>query len=606
MNKNNSQITEVQIQAAQQGRFPFLEFDTSLETDFLQYRHERLLQRILPISLAALVIFLAFAVLDLVIFPPEVSVIAVSIRLFIICPLIMLAIRGSYKKWSLTLFNRFYLAGYLISGLGIVVIIYTAHLHQVFLPFDGLLLHLIFGYFLMSMPFYHIVITSYLISLSYFCFEYYLNQTADVLVYNAIFMITVNIMGTVGSYLQERSRRSLFLHEKMLALAKLKDEREIESKTRLLATASHDLRQPLHAMNLLVETLEERLEESEELSLTKHLKSSIRQLNQLFGSLLNISRLNAGVVSPNNQHFDLAELLGSLIKNQQQRAEHLGIKLISDGPRLCYVYSDTILISRILNNLFENVFEHADAQQLEISWSQQGEKIRLKIKDDGKGIPENEVKAVFEEFHQVGDTHKLGMGLGLSIIKQLCDLLTLEFVFTSSAGEGCCVLLDLNAGAIPVSESVRDTNVGFSKIEKATGGCIVIVDDDPNVLASMTTLLSGWAYVVRAYSSPDDVLNDLSGCQPALIISDYHFSNNMDGLALISKVRAETQADLPAILITADTQENIEEHMHTHFNKQEKRQTQYLNKPVQAARLRLMLNHFIANSPDNHDVKLDQ
>jgi len=586
-------LSKEAIFTEQQKRFPYIKFSAPLESKFREYRHERLLRRVPIIGLAGLSIFLVFAILDVMTLPEPAYMITTAIRLFLICPLIGLAIFASYRNWPIYIYNLYYVSAYVISGVAIIAIIYTARINQHFLPYDGVLLHLVFGYFLMGMPYTLATFGACLISVSFFIMESYFNTPIEQLASYAFFIITLNLMGSMGGYMQERSRRLLFLNEQLVELATKKDQEEIASKTRLVATASHDLRQPLHAMNLLIETLESRLKPSTELDITQKIKESTRQLSQLLSSLLNISRLNAGIVEPKFHSLDLAEFINTLTNEQTPRANQLNIKINCQGPTPCLVHSDKILLERIFRNLIENAFEHANATIIMINWQNYQSHIRIELIDDGNGIPEQDLQTIFEEFSQLESGQKSGMGLGLAIVKQLSELLNLNYGVHSKSHSGTCFWFDIPLSQFtpkPVSHESIDT-------KQATQNHILLIDDDVNVLDSMGLLLENWGYNVATCQCQNEVWEKLEIFTPHLIISDYRFhGTEQNGLALIHEIRQKTRLPLPALLITADTHSNVEDYLEHNLNEAEKAITQVAIKPVSPAKLKLIIQHYIAEA----------
>ena len=339
---------------------------SQLPSSFEEYRHRRLIKRIPTIGWAGILIFIAYAVLDYCTLPEAVSRITVGIRLLIVCPMIFFVMIGAKLQWPIRFFALFYLLAYIVSGLAIVAIIYLARTYSYDLPYDGLLLLLVFGYFLMGMPQSHAAFGSLLVSFGYFLAIHQLDTPTEQIASNALFIMTLNVLGILGSAIQERSRRQLFRHEQLVAQAQAKDQQEISFKTELLATASHDLRQPLHAMNLLIETLEEQLHAGEQRHLATQLKESTRQLNSMLGSLLNMSRLQTGIIETSIRPFDLAERIQLLVRELDYRARQCQMRIEIEGPDSCWVNSDPVLIERILRNVCENSFVHAKARCLKV------------------------------------------------------------------------------------------------------------------------------------------------------------------------------------------------------------------------------------------------
>lgn len=588
---DESNVREQQRKLANKRFFPVDRFSESLEREFRQYRHERLLERIPAIGTAGFFIFILFSFLDYFTLPEPVYLITIAIRLFIVCPLIALAIISARLNWSINNYTLVYMTAYVVSGLSIVVIMFVTRISNTEMPYDGVLLHLVFGYFLMGSPYTLATFGGVLVSVGYFSLEFILDAPDHVLISNAAFITTLNFMGAIGSYMQERSRRSLFLNQKLVDLAKAKDEQEISSRTRLLATASHDLRQPLHAMNLLVESLEGQVPKGDSLALTQKLKTAINQLSQLLSSLLNISRLNVGIVETKIVSFDLSTLVQSLIPEQKLRADEIGISISTNGPSPCLIKSDPILIERIFRNLCENIFAHAEASAIEISWYKQEDSIVLEVEDNGKGIPEDEMDRIFDEFHQTDQSNKQGMGLGLAIVKQLSDLLSIRYGVKKGKSKGACFWLKLEQAYSVDMPSIE--NAPYTA-HTTSGKNILLVDDDLAIVESCEILLKKWGYKVTSTQSPEQALNEIKDRHFDLLVCDYRFPTyETNGIELIMKARAHIGSNLPAILITADTQEEVGEEVTQTFLEKDLKITGIAFKPLAPAKLKLIIQHYI-------------
>jgi signal transduction histidine kinase len=585
------QLEEKELRAARSYRFPQTRFRANLEDEFQSYRYERLLKRVPAIGIAALSLILFFTLLDFLLLPEAAYRLSIAIRLLVICPLIMLAMYAAYRRWSKRIYEAYYILVYICSGLGIIAIIAIARVHDYILPYDGLLVYLVFGYFLMGMPFMHTTISCLVISFSYVGAELLLQTPSDVLASNAMFLLSLNFMGAFGSFMQERSRRLLFLNTRLLALAKEKDEKEIADKTHLVATASHDLRQPLHAMNLLIEALEKKVEHGDAHKLTLQLKQSTRQLSQLLSSLLNISRLNAGIVAARKQPIDLSVILESMKQDQLLRAQECNMSVVTHGPRPCWVESDPLLLERIVRNLCENVFEHASATTLSLAWKSDNSHVCLEVRDNGCGIEDYDQERVFEPFQQSGSERRQGMGLGLSIVSQLCELLNMPMAFESSAALGTCFSLTFPISAAPnISASAPKLSMSRATVSAR----IMVIDDDETVLASSQALLESWGYEVLTCSTPETALSVIAEHGPDLVLCDYHFDRSAwNGIALVGDLRAAGEPKLPVIFISADTYGDLEMALNQQLSEQEQSVTGLAFKPLMPARLRLMIQHYL-------------
>lgn len=199
--------------------FRTLKFSPLIEKVYQRYFYQWLTKRTRPVGWISLVIFLSYSVLDYRLFPDFVSQWTISIRIFLICPLILILIWLSYQPLKPRLFFALYGLSYFLSGLAIVAIILSARLQQVYMPYDGLLLVMMYGYFVMKVPFFWAIAASWLIFLLYIIAGVFADIPQQELVYNSFFLLTANIIGGVGSYLQEHSQRTHFLGQLLLEFA---------------------------------------------------------------------------------------------------------------------------------------------------------------------------------------------------------------------------------------------------------------------------------------------------------------------------------------------------------------------------------------------------
>jgi len=565
--------------------FRYLRFSTPIEYVYQQYFHQWLLKRARPVGWISLIIFLCYSVLDYHLFPTFVSQWTIGIRLFFICPIILMVIWLCYQSVSNKLFFRLYSLGYFLAGLAIVAIIMAARLQQVYMPYDGLLLLFMFGYFVMGVPFSYVVVASWLIMLAYLAAGVFAGIASQEIIYNSFFLITANIIGGLGSYLQEKSQRRHFLGQLLLEFSHDKAEKESKLKTTLLATASHELRQPLHAMNLLAENLSDQLSNENQKSVMGRLQLSIKQLQDLLGSLFEISRLSVGVVKPRKKNIDCGSLTRMLVMEYQPRCRDAGIELVVKGDESLKVYTDPLLLTRILRNLLENAIKHSDASTLWVSLGLLNNQVMITVEDNGVGIADLQQDEVFKEFSSLS-RHGGGLGVGLAIVKQLADLLDITLHLKSSSGSGCAFSLMLpKSNAEPIDEGIDL----FIPANSTQGGRrLMVVDDDLDILASMTSLIRGWGYEVIAFDSPEQALNSVLNEKPDVVIADYEYLNvndNFNGAELIGLLRLRANQAIPALLLSA----NIELDLEAKLDKN----SIVAYKPLKPAKLKLIIQHLL-------------
>jgi len=578
-----------------------LEFSPATEQRYRAHLHASLARRMPVIGIAAWAIFAIFIVLDLMYLPREVYEQTVAVRLLVNYPLIGLAIMAAVRHWPFSVFEAVVLSAYVVSGLSVVLVIYLADRQAVFLPYDGLLLLFVFGYFLLGMRFLPIVLASLLISFAYIGFEMYADRPANQLFLNAFFLFSLNLMGSFGCFIQDRARRKLFWRQLLIERAQEKDRKEIASKTRLVATASHDLRQPLHAMNLLVDTLKEQLDGLPQQALAGKLESSIRQLNQLLSSLLSISRLNAGIVEIKKQSLDLNALLDDLIAEISPRCEEQGLRVNLESSGAVTVMTDPVLLLRILRNLAENVLDHAQATRLTIGVSQRKNRVTLEICDDGLGIGYDQRDQVFEEFHRSGSASRKGLGLGLTIVRQLCELLGIALTLESDRGQGCCFTLDLGTPAV-----MKPASPGRPIVQgPLTGKRVLVVENDAENLHSMVERLEGWGLVVQGAACFEELgvgavqQSSLSLSDDLdLLVTDLHLGEDkLNGLQGAEQMRRLFPEPMPVIVVTADTSIDDGSLDTTDGNSHD---LMILQKPIQAVRLKLAISQMLSAPSQAH------
>jgi signal transduction histidine kinase/CheY-like chemotaxis protein len=328
------------------------------------------------------------------------------------------------------------------------------------------------------------------------------------------------------------------------------------AKSRFLAAASHDLRQPLHALGLLVAQLRDAGAARERRRLTERIGAAVAEMNELFNALLDVSRLDAGSLSPDIEAFPIAGLLAKIGRTFAQTAHDKGLSL-RVVTTSAWVRSDAILLERILLNLVSNAVRYTSKGGVLIGCRRRGDRLRIEVWDTGPGIPQSQQQYIFDEFYQVPDPdrdRRGGLGLGLAIVDRFRRLLDHPIAVSSRIGKGSCFSIEvpLCAAAPQVAAPVHAVEVAA---QAPASGLVLVIDDDPMVLAAMGGLLRSWGYEVIARGSHDDVVADVAAAarRPDLIVADFHLSGGKTGIETIEHVRAAFGADIPAFLISGDT-----------------------------------------------------
>jgi signal transduction histidine kinase/ActR/RegA family two-component response regulator len=338
-----------------------------------------------------------------------------------------------------------------------------------------------------------------------------------------------------------------------LRLEKMRAEQANIDKSRFLAAASHDLRQPVHALSMFVGALQAHELNASLRQLADQMNKSVGALDDLFGSLLDISRFDANVIEVRRQVFPIGWLIERVCHDQRIEARAKGLRL-AVHPSSLMVRTDPVLMERILRNLVSNAVRYTMSGRV-IVGCRRGQPASVQVWDTGPGIPIEEQHRIFDEFYQLGNPERdrdKGLGLGLAIVKRSAELLGCQLNLCSKAGAGSVFKI-----AIPVAnEALAEiVNERAAPLAPATGGVILVVDDEAAVQAAMSSLLSRWGYQVIAAGSAAELLRKTgtSSVKPRLIICDYRLRGRENGAAAVRRLRSEYNDNIPALLITGDT-----------------------------------------------------
>jgi two-component system, sensor histidine kinase len=363
--------------------------------------------------------------------------------------------------------------------------------------------------------------------------------------------------------------------EKMLA------EEANVAKSRFLASASHDLRQPVHALSVFVGALRSHQMDAQARSLLDHIDGSVRALSGLFGGLLDISRLDAGVVAVKRGDFAIQPIIERVCRDYSSQARDKGLTL-RGVPSQAVVHSDPALCERVLRNIIANAVTYTDHGKVLVG-CRRGPQLRLQVWDTGRGIPQTEQALIFQEFYQVGNPERdrtRGVGLGLAIVKRLTTLLDHRLDLRSWPGKGTCFTIDLPLATH--HQAARPDDARATAALPANGsGLILVVDDEGAIQVGMHGLLSSWGYSVIAAGSYAEMIERIGSNPevPRLIICDYRLRDRETGSTVIERLRNEYNEAIPGMLITGDTApERIKEAQSSGYL--------LLHKPVSNAALR--------------------
>lgn len=359
------------------------------------------------------------------------------------------------------------------------------------------------------------------------------------------------------------------------------------AKSKFLAAASHDLRQPLHALSLLTGALAERIQYKEVKGIVDKMRAAVMALENLFNALLDISKLDSGVLQPCVEDFYLQALFDRMENDYRPEAEQKGLTLEVENCGQLVIRSDTILLERILRNFVSNAIRYTKAGSVRLTTREEGQQIAISVKDTGMGIPEEKQAVIFDEYVQLDNPERdreKGLGLGLAIVSRISHLLGHELRLISEHAEGSEFIV-----RVPRGESANIKQAGATTVpelgQDLQGLRVLVIDDEKAILEALKVLLIGWDCDVITADTIEDARKQLQkrGIEPDAILSDYRLRKNVTGIDAIKTIEAMVGREIPSLLITGDMNvgpqaEGIGEY-------------RVLHKPVQPARLRAFLKH---------------
>lgn len=325
-------------------------------------------------------------------------------------------------------------------------------------------------------------------------------------------------------------------------------------KSRFLAAASHDLRQPLQAASTYLSVLHGRIEREDQRQICEKADRALDAAVDVLSALLDIAKLESGAIKPMIREFPLSEVLDRIIAQTEASAEKKGVALIYAKPD-CMVRSDPALLERVLANFASNAVRYTEAGEIEIGHEIVGETVRVFVRDTGPGIPANALERIFEDYIRLDNpardrTH--GHGLGLSIAKQLAGLLDAKLDVRSIVGQGSTFSIEAPLGH-EVLTPQAEQRVAASVAPGDARAWILVVEDDPMVSDAMTLLLSASGFQpAEARTGEEAMMLIKAGLRPDVIVSDYRLPG-MQGFDVIRSARQAAGRTVPAILLTGDT-----------------------------------------------------
>lgn len=382
-------------------------------------------------------------------------------------------------------------------------------------------------------------------------------------------------------------------HEDALRRAKEEAERANLAKTKFLAAASHDLRQPVQSIFFFTSVLSHKLRGHAAEPLLDDLQNSVEGLNILLDSLLDVSKLDAGLVTPKETDFNVNAILDRMAAEFAPLAADKGLRL-KVVPSGAAVRSDPALLSRVIQNLMANAVRYTPRGRILLGCRRRGDRLAIEVWDTGIGIPEDRIPEIFEEFTQLGNPERdrtQGLGLGLAIVARLGRLMGLDVNVRSTPGRGSVFRI-----MVPRGVSVTPARAAAKRTAAAVDGkrMVVLIDDEPIVLRGLTMVLENWGYEVIAATSEAEAMEKLAEAQrrPSVILADYRLREGHTGTEAVMHIRNFFDSAIPSIIITGDTAPE-------RLREAEASGLSILHKPIQPPALREILRETLEQSSGN-------
>jgi len=384
--------------------------------------------------------------------------------------------------------------------------------------------------------------------------------------------------------------RSVERTNEALKQAKARADQANAFKSTFLAFVSHDLLQPLNAAKLSLSALQELETHPMSAPFVRQVDLALVSLEDLIRTLLDISKLDAGVMKPDLCAFEIERVIGPLRLEFEPLAAARGLKLKVRGSR-AVVRSDPLMLRRILQNLLSNALRYTRSGGVLLGCRQRGDRLRIEVSDTGPGIPEDRREAIFKEFQRDATTSAEygGFGLGLSIVRRLALALENPIDLTSRPGFGSTFAISAPLDPTQAAAPAQNTNGTAPAVYGVDGAEILLVENEPSVGQAMKALLERWGCDVVVAASSVEARERLKsrGHRPDLIIADLHLDNGELGFDAITRIQSEIDAPVPAFIVTADHSDGVSAAAAT-------RGLEILRKPVKPAELRSLMAYLLA------------
>jgi len=368
-------------------------------------------------------------------------------------------------------------------------------------------------------------------------------------------------------------------------------ERANAAKSRFLAAASHDLRQPLQALRLLNAALQEYLMTDDmALNIVRDSDRALEVMDRLLGSLLDISKIDSGVVVPDLRDFTITDIFNDLRGDfaRLAREKNLDFRVV---PSTRIVHTDRVMIDAILRNLLSNAVRYTSAGKIMLGCRMAGAAIRIEVWDTGIGIPADQIGNIFDAFYQIGAPerdNRQGLGLGLSIVQGYARLLRHPLRVRSRPGAGSVFSIELPLGTYAAADATRRDDSHQGAAWNMRDRHVLLIEDDEQALDAMQTLLGAWAMRVLGVRSGAEAAQSLTQNKfmPDIVLTDFRLGNGETGSDAIDRIRPIIGDRVPVIFITGDSMMEVRAALGGRY-------VYLLQKPVAPSKLRVLIRNLL-------------
>lgn len=535
-------------------------FPSHLEHAYQTDCRHRVRHRLPVVGVSVVVFMLIFVFLDFYMLPLYLVQETFVLRVFVVVPLVIVVCSWLYFKMP-----KYYLLPYglvfMVGSLSVVWIIWRAHSLGVLLPYEGLMITMMYGFVVMGLPFVMACTLNGITVLAYALTEPFYVLSFPTYLNNLLFLGAMYLAGMVSAWILSKSQRNQFLQQALLNIKEELALLSLQAKNRYIAVASHDLRQPLQSILMTSEELKKQKDDPT----IERMYLASQSLSNMFDQLLDATRIQLDTVKIDKQPIALSSFFKAIVLPWQVSARNHGIELhVANSSN--WVLSDLSALQRIVNNLIQNAINHSQCRHIWVNAYEWQDSVVLEVKDDGTGIEIEEQASMFNEFTRGnGQSASTGLGVGLSIVKQLSE--KLGHHLSLSSDQGCTFRLTL--------EKCEEIN------QSTSSKTVLLVEDETDVLHSYRQWFENWGWHTFIAGSIEKAKHYLQE-HPDVILTDWQLRDG-EGGDLLTLVEGMEDYHPGCWVVSGNVDAITAAKPHWHI----------LEKPMTASRLRASLQHHL-------------